>query len=453
MEGTRRLCGPKPGAITGAPEPWDPGCELCRFQADSVERRIGWVEAEGVNDGPFLRRFVAGGGYCPRHLRQALAGEDRERWAIPVRMALHEVGRRVAGTGVHPHFELCALCELERWTGEYGVSILASGRAPLTGGARRLGPEAFVCLRHAAAVVRAGATPTALGRLRRAVEVASGSDLQGSLSALAGPDPAGHVRHLSRQEAPEDPGLATGRSLGGVPCPGRRELGEDWLRGEIEAGRCPACSAAACAQQALFESSGSPANAVLCRAHAWDALDAAPDLLRGVLQRTLSDADAWLSEQVPAARPDRAPVAAWPGERGPSRGIGIFRRLAGRQGAAPPGVPCFVCAAQEAAVDEVLHRLDARPGTLAAAPDWRGLCLWHLVRAELEAPGSRSWLLPLARSASGSLERALEPDPGPGEDGERILWEAAVYLAGDGIARDPWRAPEADAPGSAIWPL
>ncbi|MGC8633865.1 MAG: hypothetical protein ACP5VP_04250 [Candidatus Limnocylindrales bacterium] len=445
---------PKTQVPAGVPQRSDVACEVCRFQADSVERRIGWVEAEGVNDGPFLRRFVAAGGYCPRHMRRVLAGVERQRWTIPIRLALHEVGRQVAGTGAGLQLEPCSLCELERWTGAYGVSILVSGHPPVLGGARWLGPEAFVCLRHAAEVVQAGAGVDALQRLERAMEVASQADLRGALCALAGSDPAARVRSPSGQVSPEGPGRATGSRPPAIPCPGSGEVSPDWLRGEIEAGRCPACSAAACAEHALFERDEPRANAVLCPAHAWDAVDAAPDLLRAGLEGTLSDARGWLSAQAVAAGSGHARGASgWPGDRGTSRGTGILQRLAGRRAAPRPGGSCSVCVAQEAAVGAVLRLLAARPETSVLPPGWPGLCARHLARAGREVPGARSWLAALARSASARLEQSLEPGPMPGDEGERILWEAAAYLAGDGIGRDPWRAPDPGVAGNTIWLL
>ena len=424
----------------------DAACEVCRVQLDAVARRIGWIEAEGLNDGPFLHRFVASGGYCPRHLRQVLGTAEGGRWAVPLRLALHEVGRQTAAASAGLVFDPCPLCELETWTGEYAVSVLASGRTPVTGGARHLGPGAFVCLRHAAEELLVRPGSAALERLQRALGAASSPALHRRLAAVAGLDPAGAIR------AP-----ASGSDLGAADVSAAPALSPAWLRAEVEADRCPACSAAVAAEKALLQRDRGPAEVRLCAHHAWDAAWAAPALVEEVARRAVDGARSWADAHAAGELPLPAPgTAAWP-DGPPARGRrGIVGRLTGRQRAAAAGRPCTVCLARAAAVGSRLRLLDSQAEDISAARGWRGLCVRHLLRAAPETRAAWPLLLAAAHSASGDLERALVSghDPSGGALGAGpAIRDAAACLAGDAVVRDPWYSPEVPGLGPSIWPL
>ena len=427
-----------PGTGLGTPE-WI--CEVCRFQRDALDRRLTYVTAESPNDGPFLVRLVAAGGYCARHLRLIVVRGEIERYRAAFQLVIREALERLARDGRRPiACEPCPACATWSWAEEHALWTLSTGSASIVAGTSRLGPDAQVCLRHLGALLRA-ARPEAdrwvRGHLSPAIEALGDPHPLMRLCAVAGMDPDGPIRHATLLAA----------DVQSAPPP---EHGGPWLQvggaiNQFRSDGCPVCSAARAPQVEVLASAPSDRGQVvaprLCESHLWAVAADAFDGLARLLQPSV---DRWLER---LARP--------PATRAKEQHATGLRHADLRE------VPCAACEAIVAAVERSLKLLDGSliepdgVDVLAAGDD---LCLPHVCRGRgrlTRGPGSA-----ITRSTvrGQAIDRELEEAAFSGSTRWGAApafvadpWRRAVtYLGGDAVLAARWWVPDLDAVQPAV---
>ena len=430
----------------------DPPCEVCRFQRDTVERRYSLIARGSVTDSAFLARFIAGGGYCARHLRRVVVRGEADRYAVAAEPVIRDVVAQLATGALRGLKKVCPACDIDAWAESHALWVLASGQASIAGGTGRLTPSASVCLRHAGLALHdaddaAAPGPSVIGRLQRALgEAREAGSLHLRLAVVAGADPDADLR---RRDSPGTgwPGIGAGAD------PRRAAAG---LR---EMGACPACSAAERSLRTSLSREESPESwgpTALCHHHAWAALQADPGLAEaGVawsVERWSARVRELVSDSPQSGRSSSGPRLV--------PGLSALRSLrAGPRRREDPTEQstCTACDAAARAITDALRQVAAE--LAAGASTTTGLCISHL-RSGMDVLG-RACTPALAdaeargRSVLSDLVCWLDqPEPetraqAPGH--HSAVWVPAfVFLAGDSVVAEPWWLPPAASPRGAM---
>lgn len=444
-------------------------CVVCRFVADSVERRIFFVLAEAFGERWFIARMRAGG-FCSAHVRRLVAAGHGHRLTGPFEDVLRGwlARRREAGGRVLPLVgEACPICDTASWAEDHGLGLLAAGdeRRIEVG----LGGPGPLCLPHLDRLVdrvpwteqvavatrwaaRLLEVVSAVSAVSAAAEVGADAAAPAALDILAGPvlDPPNADRDPATEGASVGPAASTAGRTGPTGSPAAEAqsgwsgglLTEAGLLGELERGSCPVCTAVAAAPRRLLTWLADPRRRAndrrdldaLCGRHLRVLVHVAPPAgaaaIRTALERRLAmlaalptDADrppvriverpAWAWRRTRRRNPEdrRAPVserlsAIWRSLRTP--GDVVAERL--RRARLAADRECVACVAAATARRRTFALLAA---TLLSRPGRErfersdGLCLRHAALASAEpAVGAASFAL-VAGVAEGRVAAVL----------------------------------------------
>ncbi len=480
------------------------GCLVCRFVADSVERRIFFVFAEAIGELWFVGRMRAGG-FCADHVRRIVSEGNGPRLTGPFEDVLEGwlARRQAAGGPALPVVgAACPICETAGWAADHALGLLASGdvRRIETG----LGGVWPICLPHLDRLIdRVPWTEqvTWIDRWRARLLEAAGE-------ALADPSAADRIAgalDILAGRAGEDGAVGVGSSAAAPEADGWRTglLSEAGLRAEFERGVCPICTAATAGQRRLLAwlvDPGRTANDrrdldALCGRHLRSLWALDPEhgaaATRSAVERrlamfaglpTIDDrpplriadrlAWAWRRPEVDAGAGRRVRVGArvgslWRAVRAPASFVA--ERL--RRARFTADRPCAACVAAATSRRRALALLAAtlrsRPGRDAFERS-DGLCLRHAVLAAGD-PRFEAGLVGLVGAVAEGrvaavrfeLEEALRKSSwsvryepaGPEATAWRraarlVLGEAALPEGGDGS--EPWPVGEPDRPQRAV---
>jgi len=272
----------------------DASCVVCEFVEASVDRRIFFLFVEGLSEVWFFLQMRRGG-FCLRHARHLSASGTGFRLTGP---SLHVIKGWESRCAARESPDLtvggaCPVCETETWAEMHALGLLA---APDTERARvALGRTDPLCLRHLDQLIDRVPWPLAsvvAARIDDRVRLAEATAQAGAdptIAILCGRDPDQPARPAD--EAPPDGDALRGRGPGWPDG----SLTVEGLVEELEAGRCPVCSACRAASSRYLRWLGEPGRVVerdadlatVCRHHLYDACQRVPPAaLRGIAAST-----------------------------------------------------------------------------------------------------------------------------------------------------------------------
>jgi hypothetical protein len=424
-------------------------CIACDYVETAVRRRVFFTLVEGLGEFWFIRAMESGG-FCLRHLRRIVAAgggaaltgaylDVVEGWA----RRLGEVGapdRRIGAS--------CYLCETQRWAEGFALDLLA--REDRDYARTQLGRLEPLCLHHLESLAALvpwhrvpGVAAQLAGRRRQAADL-DAAQTADAIEIVAGRDRDAAIRQDAGNSLVSDavpPVLVHDPSrawAGGA-------LSISGLHGELDGGRCPACSAAAAAARNylgwLAQADRTPEQYrdrdALCADHLQDAWSFAPlaaeRSLAGALEHWQRSADVLEGLAAPPSarvvdRLRASPAAwsrAWRSRSGIGRVSTAVRAVAGevaRPGraidagralaAAQRRRPCVACQAMSTAAGRTLELLGSLLGGSAgvrAFEETRGLCLRHVGVAwgSLGGP-ERDVILGVARARTRQVRWELQ---------------------------------------------
>jgi hypothetical protein len=446
-------------------------CGVCTFMRVTTERRIFFLFAEGLSDPDVHSALAAAGGFCPRHARWMLHNLDGYRLADIYRGVLQARLERVLGHGTARAVArgACTLCETEQWAEDHGLWSIARGRSGGDPAVPR-SPDGL-CRPHLVALLgrwpwsRApelrerlaalledpGTLPSSQDGRARMLESLLGVDLDARVRTSALPDEA---------SAPWGGGAWT----------------VEGLTAELEARRCPVCSALDFVLDRFFLWRSARLRAgqedvdfdALCEAHSWD-VSAEPALLSRAVALQVQAWRRYLAaiptpEELPSTRVERrvaAALRAWsawtPNDerrewRRPSPTAFVVpalrpgRTLRERREHARPRDACVACRAMRDTRATVLGLLAAALSTTAGREAYErspGLCLRHLERAvEVWSPAAVAIATRVATGNVALLRWELA------EAGRKSAWTARYEPAG--LERSAWVRALTTSVGSTI---
>ena len=489
-----------------------PGCGVCAFVQASTERRVFFLFAEGLAEPEVYLALAGSGGFCPRHARWMLHRSDGYRLADVYRAALRTRAERLGATATATQSS-CLLCETEHWAEDHALWAIARGEAAGDPTVPRSADG--LCRPHLVALVDRWPwtrLPELRDRLVPLLErapdgVTSRGTRAPGLDALLGADLDAHVRAGATTEAPgpdallhPDPGEVPAAQ--GHPEPAARPPGDqpvaretpwgggawtaDALVGELEAARCPVCSAVDAAVAHLLrwraarraEGQSDADLDLLCEAHVRDAALESPEIATRAVEALVS---AWRPYALALPEPHELPApgaaarlsaalrdwSAWrPNEtqhewRRPSpltfaaSALRPEAALGARRERVRPRGRCPACRAMADARESVLGLLDAMLQTSTGREHYErsdGICLRHLegargtwsagafALARAVASGRVAMLRWELGEAGRKSSWSVRYEPaGP----ERSAWSRAMAAAvGTTILQDRWLAPE-----------
>lgn len=425
-------------AVEAAAPETSTGCVVCGFVERAVERRIFFLLAEGMGETWFVLAMRRGG-FCLRHARRLVAVGEGPRLTGALRETVAgwlsgggdgapgQAGGPVVGTA-------CPVCETETWAEGHAMDLLVDGREDRI--RLSLPGREPLCLHHLDLLL--AAVPWTRVEEIRGLVAARVSALAALLAnppaatqVLAGGDPEGAVRRSPYRSSPQSPPS---------PVPDRSHRWEDGtlspsgLRGELEAGRCPVCSAAVAAARRFLlwldaaQDQGADRRDLegLCGPHLFDALELAPRAVPVAVESALGrwssavevlaglaapPRDLWARISLvpatyrqarapgsPRRRPDEALGRAWTWLVAPGALVAdVVRRARLRRQRR-----CSACLAAVTAAARTFDLLDALlAGEVGrrAFLESEGLCLRHAARAPTRlSPVPAATVLDAARS-------------------------------------------------------
>jgi hypothetical protein len=478
---------------TGAVEPGfaETSCVACEFVERSVERLVFFLFAESLGESWCIEKMRRGG-FCLRHARRLSAGGRGRRLEYQYQEVIRGWEHR-SRDAARPDFSVgraCPVCVTEDWADDYTTHRLAE---PELGPVRRdLGRVEPLCLHHVDRLIdtiawsRIGEIGGRIKRRLQDLDLARAPAIGLTLEILCGRDRAGVARQ------PTDHVSVPSAAASHPPSWAGGSLSLEGLVAQLDAGRCPVCSAARAASWRVLDWLATPDLPPdrsrdlerLCPEHLRDAHACAPLAASRVLAsavprwrqmgRLLANADVPPPEL--AKRLQRAPAFLAAHRSVPLQANRLRALKATARYVSEPGAlaaerlrlarygrerGCLACEAMVTATRRTLELLGAMLSGRAGIDRFersKGLCLRHVAAARRLDASSAGTIAMVAYGRAAlvtwELQEALRKSSWSVRYEpaglERTAWQRALtFVLGDDVLVTDLMAVEPDVPRSA----